>query len=407
MQVPIVGSEEFIREWVDLKMGIIKKVLEGVRGLSSRHVALYLLRGAGDACRVVYYLRTTPADMIRPFIEEFDQGLRAAFEEVVGFRVSDRQWDQAALGTKSSGIGLCRAADIADAAYLASRAGAYEECRGLDGRHVWDNGRKREGDIMVLGEWLAGATRRYNETVPACSQITGNNGQGVGKQGLLVEKAKRVKWDSMVEGAGQLERARLHATAAAKSGAWLDALPSKALDLKLTNQELRSRVGRRLGQELCEECPCPFCFGVMDRWGIHAESCTAGGDKTVGRNIIRNGIYAHSQRGATAPILEAGGVLGTLGLEEPRGRSAVGCTGRPGERNLERPADVLLCRGQDVRVGVAARGDGRVALDVGVVCPQAPSHLASAVVEPLGAAEEYVRAKCGGMRQSSGAGGLG
>ena len=62
---------------------------------------------------------------------------------------------------------------------------------------------------------------------------------------------------------------------------------------------------------------------------------------------------------------------------------------------MERPADVLLCRGQDVRVGVAARGDGRIALDVGVVCPQAPSHLSSAVAEPLGAAEEYVRAKCG------------
>jgi len=36
-----------------------------------------------------------------------------------------------------------------------------------------------------------------------------------------------------------------------------------------------------------------------------------------------------------------------------------------------------------------------VALDVGIVCPQAPSHLASAVVEQLGAAEEYVRTKCG------------
>ena len=45
--------------------------------------------------------------------------------------------------------------------------------------------------------------------------------------------------------------------------------------------------------------------------------------------------------------------------------------------------------------GVAARGDGRVALDVGIVCPQAPSHLASAVVEALGAAEDYVRTKCG------------
>ena len=105
--------------------------------------------------------------------------------------------------------------------------------------------------------------------------------------------------------------------------------------------------------------------------------------------------YSHSKRGATAPILEAGGILGTLGVDEGRGGGRGGRARADGGRNLERPADVLLCRAQDVRLGVAARGDGRVALDVGVVCPQAASHMATAAGERLGAAEEYVRAKCG------------
>eukprot|EP00973_Karenia_brevis_P092134 12410914-Karenia_brevis.AAC.1 len=64
-------------------MGIIRRVLDGLRGLSSRHVAPYLLKGAGDACRVVYYLRTTPRDMIEPFINEFDSELRSTFGKVV------------------------------------------------------------------------------------------------------------------------------------------------------------------------------------------------------------------------------------------------------------------------------------------------------------------------------------
>ena len=87
--------------------------------------------------------------------------------------------------------------------------------------------------------------------------------------------------------------------------------------------------------------------------------------------------------------------MGTLGVDEGRGGGRGGRACADGGRNLERPADVLLCRAQDVRLGVAARGDGRVALDVGVVCPQAASHMAAAVGERLGAAEEYVRAKCG------------
>ena len=205
-------------------------------------------------------------------------------------------------------------------------------------------------------------------------------------------KLRKLKWDAMEAQAGQVEKARLKCTAACKAGAWLDAPPCKALDLKLTNQEFRSRVGRRLGHQLCEECACPFCFGVMDRWGIHAEACTAGGDKTLGHHILRNDLYVHAKRGAAAPILEAAGVLNTLGIAEAQGGNQARGDGR---RNLERPADVLLCRGQDIRIGVAGRGDGRVALDVVVVCPQAASHLASAVGERLGAAEEYVRTKCG------------
>ena len=37
---------------------------------------------------------------------------------------------------------------------------------------------------------------------------------------------------------------------------------------------------------------------------------------------------------------------------------------------------------------------GRVALDVGIVCPQAAGHLGNAAAESLGAAEAYVKTKC-------------
>ena len=53
MQVPTVGSQAFMKEWAADKMKDIKKVLEGLRGLSSNHVALYLLKGARNACRVL------------------------------------------------------------------------------------------------------------------------------------------------------------------------------------------------------------------------------------------------------------------------------------------------------------------------------------------------------------------
>ena len=117
MQVPIVGSLAFMKEWAAGKMKDITKVLEGLRGLSSRHVALYLLKGAGNACRILYYIRCCPTDMVGYLVDQFDEGLRQAFEDIVGFRVNDSRWDQAALGVKVAGMGITWGNDIADAAY--------------------------------------------------------------------------------------------------------------------------------------------------------------------------------------------------------------------------------------------------------------------------------------------------
>ena len=106
----------------------------------------------------------------------------------------------------------------------------------------------------------------------------------------------------------------------------------------------------------------------------------AGGDKTVNHNNLRDDTYAHARRAHTAPRLEACGVTRLLGLDDA------------GDGRV-RPADVLLCRAQDVQTGVGA-GAGKVALDIGIICPQAAGHLGNAAVEPLGAAEAYARTKC-------------
>ena len=141
------------------------------------------------------------------------------------------------------------------------------------------------------------------------------------------------------------DKARWESLAAPHAGAWLDAPPSRGLDFLLTNEEVRTRVGRRLGGELCSESPCPFCLGVMDKWGVHAESCTHGGDKTVAHLSVRNDIYGHARAGSTGPVLEAAGVLRTLGKEEESGATA----------NRERPADILSPRIRDAGIAVESR----------------------------------------------------
>jgi hypothetical protein len=107
----------------------------------------------------------------------------------------------------------------------------------------------------------------------------------------------------------------------------------------------------------------------------------AGGDKTVNHNRTRNNVYVQSKRAHAVPHLEVSGVDRLLGIEV-------------GSDTRERPADVLLCRAHDVALGAGGVGSSRVALDIGIVCPQAACHRGIAAREILGAAERYVRTKC-------------
>ena len=109
MQVPIVGDAAFVEQWAEQMPDIIRKVLMGIQGLSKRQVALYLLRGAGHGCRIVYYLRCCPSDLIAVFVSRFDGELRRTFESVVGLVLSDQQWEQASLWARSlQGRRRCR-----------------------------------------------------------------------------------------------------------------------------------------------------------------------------------------------------------------------------------------------------------------------------------------------------------
>ena len=143
---------------------------------------------------------------------------------------------------------------------------------------MWDDGSIRfEGDEEVVGEWLFGSTFRYDAVVPECSHIHGVGPANIDKFKVLMGKADKIRRDGLIDAGGNWDEARWQSLAAPHTGAWLDAPPGRGLDFLLTNEEVRTRVGRRLGRELCNEGPRPFFSGIMDSWGVHAESCVCGG----------------------------------------------------------------------------------------------------------------------------------
>jgi hypothetical protein len=190
-----------------------------------------------------------------------------------------------------------------------------------------------------------------------------------------VEEANK---QTLVGTAGAWDSARLNSLQGPPAGAWLNGVPCSSLGTKLTSEEFRSRICRRLGAEINDQFACPLCYQTMDKFGSHAEECMCGGDAVNRHNDINHTIYKQAIKAGTRPELEKSKVLGGAINERDLGR--------------RRPADTLLQNGVGVSTG-KTRGFTRVALDVGFVNPQGQSHMRDASGSVLGAAKQYTQQK--------------
>ncbi len=174
-----------------------------------------------------------------------------------------------------------------------------------------------------------------------------------------------------MEEPGIWDKARLNGLRAKHAATWLEGVPCQSLGNRMSGEEFRSRMGRWLGLELGEEKPCPLCFEVLDTFGAHAEGCMGGGDAVTRQNTQRDNLHKQAKAAATRPELEKTRILArALGNASFRGR---------------RPADTLLYNTSGIRTA-RGRQMAKIALVVGVINPQALSHINAAARKQRGAA---------------------
>ena len=131
----------------------------------------------------------------------------------------------------------------------------------------------------------------------------------------------------------------MNLTTASGAGSWLHSLPSKSLGTHIDPLLFRTTILRWLRVPLYEsEYHCPFCDGVVDRFGDHCLVCSCGGDRTKRHNLIRNEVFHLCYSAGLNPELERPGLL--------RPRPLFGSAYESGEvrdPNVDRrPADVYL-----------------------------------------------------------------
>ena len=85
VQAPVaVGPDaaDFCQRFGEMRAKKAAATVREIAALPDRHVALHLLRQAGDFCRVTYVARTTPSAVVSRGLELYDQEVRAALERL-------------------------------------------------------------------------------------------------------------------------------------------------------------------------------------------------------------------------------------------------------------------------------------------------------------------------------------
>jgi hypothetical protein len=70
--------------------------------------------------------------------------------------------------------------------------------------------------------------------------------------------------------------------------------------------ELRHRLGI---PDAGDDAWCPQCNGILDRFSLHAGTCSAGGERTLRHHALRDTIYKWAERAGLQPEREKPGLL--------------------------------------------------------------------------------------------------
>ena len=194
------------------------------------------------------------------------------------------------------------------------------------------------------------------------------------KQQQVMHKLVNASFVKLQQESQGIGRARLNAFSAPGSGRWMNATPSKTLDKHLGSQQLYTSVAARLGVDVYDsEVSCFYCGEVVDKLGLHCQSCTAGGDIVVRHNDLRNLLYHFAKRGRLRPELEKAGLLQEDAIIV----------------NLRRPADVLVDGNSSSDGAGSVRRFLKTAWDVKVINSLGQGHLDATLQGSTLAAEAY------------------
>ena len=286
-----VGSTA-TKESLQSKIDDLEKIVSVVEHLDS-HYGFYLLKNCFSMPKLLYILRTTPCFKFGPMLEEYDNIQRKALSKITNVNVTETNFEQACLPGKSGGLGLSSASVLAVPAFLASVSGAVDRIRNIFGETHEDSSMG-----SALETWFKLAK---SQEAPFSRM-----------QGAWSEPIYKVIIEDLLPKLGEFGVKRFNSFQDKFASQWLNVIPCKNLNLKLTDQQLRIAIGLRLGAKLCEKHKC-VCGKEVDTYGLHGLSCTKSAGR-FSRHANLNALFKQTLSSIKIPsILEPSNMFRTDG----------------------------------------------------------------------------------------------
>ena len=334
-----IGSPEFCNEHTRDRVGKAARILQALGELPDPQVALQLLRRCAGFSKMVFSLRSVPPSFHSAAVANFDDQVRACFEEFTCLHPDNSHWEQASLSTNNGGLGLRSLSQHSHAAFLASRTSCLELCQQLDPAHTLES---PCGDASVPPE--RSAFTAYNQVVNDDDQLQQLGSEKLSQKKLSGAVDKR-SLAHLRNSACRSRRAHLDLVCADGAGLYMHATPCKAARLDNDPALYVAMLRRRLRIAFAEsDVECPFCDGVLDRYGDHALVCCAGGDRTRRHNLLRNMVFHAADAARLHPELEKPGLLRPRPLCGATYESGASVGENDGNTDARRPADVYVPR---------------------------------------------------------------
>ncbi|MFN3503591.1 MAG: hypothetical protein ACK4ZJ_15140 [Allorhizobium sp.] len=283
--VPI-GCQEFVKEELLSKVTSLSKASPDIAQYPDPQQAATLLRLC-YANKLNYHLRTIDCNITQTAAIHHDTNVEVCFRGIVGHNheLTREEWLQVILDTKDGGFGVPSAAKTRWAAYLASGLGCLKNMRALaahfglqmDLQHLDTSPTPLVRNLRQCHQRISDMLIVTGMVFPSLQELAANT---KALQHKITEKLSRHLKHNLLTHLDTKGRMRLE-SCAREGGGWL-ACVAKTPDQRLTPEQFRIQVFKRLGKDLPQltRMPCICKHGTIDTKGFHlCSQCPVGNQR--------------------------------------------------------------------------------------------------------------------------------